>query len=80
MMLLASQGRRRTSCHHHTATLGGNGSGSVCVPILSHSLYKGCSWPTLSITSHQPRKLDARARPSPSVPKAGTSHSLCWGQ
>lgn len=52
----------------------------MCVPVLSHSLQRGCSWPIVSITSHQPhchepRKVDVRARPSPAVPKAGTSHT-----
>lgn len=60
MFLASSLGTGQRECHHHTATLGGKGSGSVCVPVITHTMYRSYSWATscpMSITTNEPRKL-----------------------
>lgn len=81
MFLASSLGTGQRECHHHTATLGGKGSGSVCVPVVTHTIYRGYSWATsrpMSIATNEPRKLCVTAGLSPTAPRrarAGDSNA-----
>lgn len=75
---------RRALCHRHPAAPGGKGT--PCVSLSSTAPSTGAahspSSPSrpISIAANKRRKLDVTAWPSPAVPEAGTSQSLCWGQ